>query len=126
MNLLAEFSQCPKEMKLKLLIFASIALILNLITMSPAKAEVTIAGLAPKSPIAKISCTQRLCQSFRIVEEMAPMFVQLGGNITGRIFYRQDLGDRLFNFNDKSGVACLVDGEGSRDGSITCGVLDKF
>jgi len=52
--------------------------------------------------------------------------MNVGSNIKSHIFFRQDLGDRLFNLNPKSGVACLLDGEGSQDGSVFCGQLDKF
>jgi phosphatidate phosphatase PAH1 len=113
-------------MKIRLVILATIALVLNLITISPAKAEIGITSATISKPtMAKIGCVQKLCQAFR-VEEMAPIFINVGNNITSHIFFRQDLGDRLFNLNQKSGVACLLDGQGSKDGSVTCGVLDMF
>ncbi|WP_144050205.1 hypothetical protein [Synechococcus sp. PCC 7502] len=96
-------------------------------TISPAKAEVGMAAATSNAQtMAKIGCSQKLCQSFKFVEEMAPIFINVGNNIKSHIFFRQDLGDRLFNLNPKSGVACLIDGEGSLDGSITCGLLDKY
>jgi hypothetical protein len=114
-------------MKIRLVILATIALVLNLITISPAKADIGIASATiNKAQMSKIGCVQKLCQSFRIVEEMAPIFINVGNNITSHIFFRQDLGDRLFNLNQKSGVACLLDGQGSEDGSVTCGVMDTF
>jgi hypothetical protein len=112
-------------MRLKLLVLATIALILNLVTISPVKAEIGITTVNTQT-MAKLGCVQTLCQSFRLVEEMAPVFMNVGSNIKSHIFFRQDLGDRLFNLNPKSGVACLLDGEGSQDGSIFCGQLDKF
>ncbi len=115
-----------KEMKIKLVILATFALVLNLIVMSPAKAEVGIATvISSPQTMAKLGCAQKLCQSFRIVEEMAPIFMNVGNNITSNIFFRQDKGDRLFTLNEKAGVACLVDGQGSVDGSISCGQVDK-
>ena len=113
-------------MKIRLIILATIALILNLVTISPAKADINIASANLHKPtMAKMGCVQKLCQAFR-VEEMAPVFINVGNNITSHIFFRQDLGDRLFNMNQKSGVACLLDGQGSEDGSVTCGILDMF
>jgi len=112
-------------MRIKLVFLATIALVLNLIALSPVRAEAVLGATIDKPPMAKISCAQKLCQSFRFVEEMAPMFMNVGTNITSNILFRQDLGDRLFNLNEKSGIGCLVDGEGSVDGSITCGTLDK-
>jgi len=93
-------------------------------TISPAKADVGIARINIKPTISNTGCAQRLCQSFKIVEEMAPIFMNVG-NITSQILFRQDLGDRVFNLNEKAGVACLVDAKGSVDGSITCGTVDK-
>jgi hypothetical protein len=112
-------------MRLKLIILATIALVLNLITISPVKADVGINKINSKLTISNTACAQRLCQSFKIVEEMAPIFMNVG-NVTSRILFRQDLGDRLFNLNEKAGVACLVDAQGSVDGSVTCGTIDKF
>jgi len=113
-------------MKIRLVILATIALILNLIAISPAKADIGIASSnLNKPPMAKIDCAQKICQALR-VEQMAPIFINVGNNIKSHIFFRQDLGDRLFNLNQKSGVACLLDGQGSEDGSVTCGILDMF
>lgn len=114
-------------MRIKLVLLATIALVLNLMTISPAKAEVILsAGKPPMAKITNINCTQKLCQSFKFVEEMAPMFMNVGTNITSNILFRQDLGDRLFNLNEKAGIGCLVDGQGSVNGTITCGIVDKF
>ena len=110
-------------MKLRLIIGLTIALVLNLSLITPAKADQTI---LTTTPIAKISCVQQLCQSFRIIEEMAPAFVSVGNRIKSHLHFPQSPGNRIFNLNEKAGVACLVDGQGSQDGSIYCGILDKY
>jgi len=94
-------------------------------TISPVKADVGITGINTKPTGSNNGCAQRLCQSFKVVEEMAPKFMNVG-NITSQLLFRQDFGDRLFNLNEKAGIACLVDAQGSVDGSITCGTVDKY
>ncbi len=115
-------------MIIKLLTLATIALVLNFASVSPVRAELAFAALSPNKPTisTKISCAQRFCQSFKIIEEMTPKFMNVANNIKDRIFFRQDLGDRLFNLQEKSGIACLIDAQGSVDGSITCGVIDLY
>jgi len=112
-------------MKLKLIILTTIALIFNIVTISPAKADVTIAALT-KPSTTKMLCDTAFqglkdsCQSMKFVAEFSPIFTKT----TRNLFFRQG-GDRLFSLNDREGVACLIDGEGSVDGSVTCGLLDK-
>lgn len=114
-------------MRLRLIVGVTIAIILNLAVINGARAEQSMTNLnITTPPIARISCTQQLCQSFRIIEEMAPAFISVGNRIKSHLHFPQNLGDRLFNLNEKAGVACLVDGQGSEDGSIYCGMLDKY
>jgi hypothetical protein len=111
-------------MKLKLIILAAIALIFNIVTISPARADVAVAAL-PK-PTIKLTCDSTFqglknsCQSIKFVEEFSPLFTKT----TRNLFFREG-SDRLFSLNDRDGIACLIDGEGSIDGSVMCGVIDK-
>jgi hypothetical protein len=125
-------------MKRKLIIYAALFLnIFNLanLTISPAHAEVAIAAItvnkAPAVTDAKIqlSCTEvptRLgmgCRAMKMVEDFSPTFMKINSE-TSRHLFARPIGDRLFNWNEKDAIVCLIE-EGSPDGSIFCGGVDK-
>ncbi|MEE3715997.1 hypothetical protein V2H45_04460 [Tumidithrix elongata RA019] len=127
---------------MRLRIFAVIAAIATITFATPAKADTTIASvqLEPHQTQETLNCSATktqpsnqlsfaidaaTCESWNLTKEANPN-VKLAVLASDAVYdlAPNPLPDRVVMLSHKDRIACLVNGEGSANGSVTCGFVD--